>query len=173
LIMAIKVVARPARLTWRNFKAVAVIPDSDEEAQIAPETTLPERLHPLKVKDKFRLPDLTVTVVLKSSDTIVIRTADKTADLLEHEQGHFDLMILSARAMAADLEKLEADSPDELQSAINDVQSTHGARATAVDEEYDRQTDHSRNAAQQRRWRKLIDEALGKTRVTAIDGNDL
>ena len=109
----------------------------------------------------------------KSSETIVIRTANKTSDLLEHEQGHYDLLILSARAMAADLEQLEADSPDELQSAINEVQSTHGARATAVDEEYDRQTDHSRNAAQQRRWRKLIDEALGKSGVRSIDGNDL
>jgi hypothetical protein len=173
LIVAIKVVARPARLTWRNFKAVAVIPDSDEEAQIAPETNLPARLHPVKVKDKFRLPDLTITIVLKSSDTIVIRTADKTADLLEHEQGHFDLMILSARAMAADLENIEADSLAELQSAVSDVQSTHGERADAVDKEYDRQTDHSRNAAQQRRWRKLIDEALGKTGVTALDGNPL
>jgi uncharacterized protein DUF922 len=171
--VAIKVVARPARLTWRNFKAVALIPDSDEEAQIAPETSLPARLHPLKVKDKFRLPDLTITIVLKSSDTIVIRTADKTADLLEHEQGHFDLMILSARAMAADLEAIEADSVAELQSAVSDVQSTHGERADAVDKEYDRQTDHSRNVAQQRRWRKLIDEALGKGNATSIDGNDL
>ena len=82
-------------------------------------------------------------------------------------------MILSARAMAAELEKLEADSAEELQSAVTDVQSAHASRADAVDHEYDRQTDHSRNVAQQRRWRKLIDQAMASGNASSIDGNDL
>src|SRR5258708_4292209 len=127
--MAIKVVARPAKLQWSHFKAVAVLPGSDEEAQVAPETTLPQNLSIRKVKGKFKLPDFTVTVALKLHDTLIIRTAKKTADLLEHEQGHYELLILSARAMAADLEKIEADSPEELQSSVTDIQSTHATRA--------------------------------------------
>jgi hypothetical protein len=171
--MTIKVVAHPAKLSWRNFKAVAVLPDSDEDAQVAPEAVLPGRVGMHKVKGKFRLADFTVTVAPKSSDTVIVRTANKTADLLEHEQGHYELMILSARAMAAELEKLEADSAEELQSAVTDVQSAHAARADTIDHEYDRQTDHSRNVAQQRRWRKLIDQAMAKGNATQIDGNDL
>ncbi|MDB6159697.1 MAG: hypothetical protein JWO04_3403 [Gammaproteobacteria bacterium] len=171
--MTIKVVAHPAKLAWRNFKPVAVVPDSDEDAQVAPEATLPGRVGMQKVKGKFRLADSTVTVAPKSTETLVVRTANKTADLLEHEQGHYELMILSARAMAAELEKLEADSAEELQSAVTDVQSTHASRADAVDHEYDRQTDHSRNVAQQRRWRKLIDQAMASGNASSIDGNDL
>jgi hypothetical protein len=171
--MAIKVVPKPARLGWRNFRPVAVIPGSDEDAQVAPEAVLPKRVGMKKVSGKFQLTDFTLVVSLDTTDTMVVRSTDRTPELLEHEQGHFDLMLLSARALAADLEALEADSPEDLQSAVSSAHETHGDRATAVDKEYDTQTDHSRNVAQQRRWRKLIDEALGKQNVTQIDGNDL
>jgi hypothetical protein len=171
--MAIKVVPKPARLGWRNFRPVAVIPQSDEDAQVAPEAVLPARVGMKKVSGKFRLADFTLVVSLRTHETLIVRSADQTPELLDHEQGHFDLMLLSARALAAELETLEADSPEDLQSAVTSAHDTHGDRATAVDQVYDTQTDHSRNVAQQRRWRKLIDEALQSKNVTQIDGNDL
>jgi hypothetical protein len=170
--MAIKVVAKPAKLTWRNFKPVALIPDSEEEAQVAPEASFGKSAI-RKVDGKFRMADFTILVGVASNETLVLRTAEKTDDLLAHEQGHYELMILSARAMAAELEKLAADSPDDLRSKKADIQAAHGSRADAVDKKYDTQTDHSRNTAQQRRWRKLIDEALAKGDATSIDGNEL
>jgi hypothetical protein len=171
--MTITVVPRPARLTWRNFRPVAVLPDSKEDAQVSSEAVLPPRAGMTRVNGKFRLADLTLTVLTEPTETLVIRSADQTPELLEHEQGHFDLMVLTARAMAAELEKLEAASPQELQKSVTAILETHRTRAKAVDHEYDSQTDHSRNVPQQRRWRKLIDDALQKTGVTQIDGNDL
>lgn len=171
--MTIKVVARPAKLRWSNFKSVTVLPGSDEEAQIHSETILPGNVGGRVVRGKFRLADFTLTVAPKSQDTIVVRSAKKTPQLLEHEQGHYELLILVARALAAELEKLETDSSEELQTSVNEVQATHDARAQALDDEYDRQTDHSRNVAQQRRWRKLIDEAMHSGNASSIDGNDL
>jgi hypothetical protein len=170
--MAHKVLPKPLALTWQHFKPVAVIPGSDEEAQVAPEAVFGKTAIQ-KVGGKFRLGDFTVLVGLKSSETLVLRTADKTDDLLEHEQGHYELMILSARAMAAELDQLEAESADDLRSKVADVQAVHGTRAEALDKKYDTQTDHSRNVAQQRRWRKLIDEALVKGNASSIDGNEL
>ena len=172
--MTITVVSRPARLQWRHFKAVAHLPGGDdEEAQTSSEIILPNRLSPRKVDGQFRLGDFTMTVGIKAHETVVVRTANKTDDLLDHEQGHFDLLVLVARAEKADLEKVTASSLGELQEAVSAIQSTHDTRAQELDAKYDEQTDHSRNQSQQRRWRKLIDDALAKEGVTSLDGNDL
>jgi hypothetical protein len=172
--MTIKVEAHPARLQWSHFKRVAHLPGgSDEEAQTSSEIILPTRISQRKVGSQFQLGDFTVTVGIKAHETLVVRSAATTDDLLDHEQGHFDLLLLVARAMAAELEKATGSSSTELQSAVSDIQSTHNTRAQALDATYDDQTHNSRNETQQRRWRKLIDDALGKQGVMSLDGNDL
>ena len=170
--MTIRVVSRPARLSWRNFKSVGSIPDSDEEAQTAQEMIFP-RISVKQVNGKFRLADFTVTVATQPADTLVVRTADRSSELLDHEQGHFDLLVLAARAMALDLEKAEADSPEDLQQVLEEIKTTHGDRAIAIDAEYDEQTRHNRDAVQQRRWRKLINDAMTAGNATQLAGMTL
>ena len=169
--MAIRVVADPARLSWRNFRPVGEIPGSSEEAQIAPDIHFP-RMSVQNRNGKARLGDFTITVRPRREDTLIVRTARKTPELLEHEQGHFDLLVLGARQMARELESLEADSPAELQEALEKLKETHQERATAIDEAYDKQTAHSRNAIQQRRWRQMIADAAAN-KASQIDGMDL
>ena len=138
--MTIKVSVNPSRLAWTHFRPVSSIPDTEEEAQVNPEMVPIENVRPQKVGSRFRLPSLTISVKINSHNTMVLKTASKTTELLQHEQGHLDLLVLVTRALARDLESLEADSVDELGTLLEKAKSLHEARATAIDAAYDVQT---------------------------------
>jgi len=166
--MAIRVTTLP-RVGWELFKAVDSIPDTTEEAQIHPELPALTGLRPERTKGgTFRLPAMTLNVGVNRQDTMILKTASKTADLLKHEQGHYDLMVLITRAMARDMEAVEADTVPELGRLVNEAQQTHADRATALDEEYDKATDHSRNRQAQANWDAAIAAALANPKADKI-----
>ncbi len=157
------------RITWGLFRTVSSIPDTTEEAQIAPELPAVNGLRPQRTAaGSFRLPSFTLHVGLNRSKTMVLRTANKTADLLKHEQGHYNLLVLVSRAFARDLESLEAASVAELGTLLSTARDTHDDRAQAIDAKYDSETDHSRNRAAQARWDNAIVAALAQARCDAI-----
>jgi hypothetical protein len=158
--MPVKVSVNPSRLTWSHFRTVPSIPDATEDAQVNPEMLPIENVHPQKVGGRFRFPSWTLTVKINSHNTMVLKTASKTAELLQHEQGHLDLLVLVTRALARDLEALEADSVGELATQLEDAKSLHEERAIAIDAAYDDQTEHSRNRLKQSTWDRAIAQAL-------------
>ena len=171
--MAIRVTTLP-RVSWDMFKTVDNIPDTPEEAQIHPEFAGVPRFSPARAGGKFRLPaTLTLNVGLNRADTMVLRTATKTPELLKHEQGHYDLLVLVIRALARELESLEADSVAELGRLMTEAQQTHADRAQALDEAYDTQTNHSRDAQAQARWDGAISAALANPQTSKISNLDL
>ncbi len=160
--MAIRVLSLP-RIGWELFRTVASIPDTPEQAQIAPELPALNGLRPERTPaGRFRLPSFTFHVGVNRNDTMVVRGADKTADLLKHEQGHYDLLVLVTRAFARELESLEAPSVAELGRLMGAARQTHDDRAQAVDAKYDSETDHSRDRAAQQRWDNAITAALAQ-----------
>jgi hypothetical protein len=158
--MAIKVSVNPSRLTWAHFRTVASVPDPDELAQVNPEMAPIQNVRPQSVGKRFRLPTLTLSVRINSHNTLVLKSASKTPELLQHEQGHLDLLVLVTRALARDLENLEADSVGELATLMEQAKSLHDERAQAIDAAYDEQTDHSRNRLKQTTWDRAIAQAL-------------
>jgi len=167
--MAISVHVNPARLTWGLFRPVDSIPDDSEDAQIAPIATGLENFHPQRLRNgNFKIPDLTITVSLDRSNTLVLHTADKTPELLSHEQRHLDLLVLVTRALARELEPIEAMSVSELATQLQAVKDRHAANAEAIDKAYDTQTDHSRNRAAQARWDSAIAQAMGSDNATQV-----
>jgi len=166
--VTIRVVTLP-RISWALFRPVASIPDTTEEAQIAPEFPAVNGLRPERTPGgRFRLPSFVMHVRVNRRDTMVVRTANKTADLLKHEQGHYDLLVLVTRAFARELESLEAASVAELGSLLGTARQSHDERAQAVDAKYDSETDHSRNRAAQLRWNSAIVAALAQPRCDTI-----
>jgi hypothetical protein len=156
-------------LVWTLFRPVGSIPGTDEEAQINPEISPVPNLHPQRTPGgKFRLPSFAISVGLNRQNTMVLRTARQTPELLKHEQGHYDLLVLVARALAREWESLEADSVAELGQLVSTAQQTHDDRAQAVDALYDKETDHSRDRAAQTRWDLAIAAALGTPNVDKI-----
>jgi hypothetical protein len=166
--MPIKVSVNPSRLTWNHFRTVSSIASSDEEAQVNPEMSPIQGVHPQKVGEKFRLPSMTLSVKIVSHNTLVLKSAHKTKELLQHEQGHLDLLVLVTRALARDLENLEADSVDELATLLEEAKSLHDERAQTIDAAYDDQTDHSRNQQKQATWDRAIAQALNDPKASKV-----
>lgn len=109
-------------------------------------------------------------VSLNAQKTMVLKTAAKTPDLLSHEQGHFNLMILSARALARAVEALETDTVPELAEQLEAAKETHGERAKAIDEAYDTETENSRKPDGQKKWDDAIKAAMTNPKTTKING---
>jgi hypothetical protein len=166
--MPIRVSVNPSRLTWSHFRTVSSIPNSSEEAQVNPEMMPIENVRPQSVGERFRLPSLTLSVKINAHNTLVLKTAHKTKELLQHEQGHLDLLVLVTRALARDLENLEADSVNELATLLEEAKSLHDERAQAIDAAYDDQTEHSRNSLKQAAWDRAIAQALNDPRASKV-----
>jgi hypothetical protein len=157
------------QISWTLFRSVGSIPDADEDAQINPEISPVPNLHPERTPaGKFRMPSFTFSVTVNRQNTMIVRTANKTADLLKHEQGHYDLLVLVCRALAREVESLEADSVQELGQQLATAQQTHDTRAQALDALYDKETDHSRNRTGQQRWDNAIAAALANPQTASI-----
>ena len=92
------------------------------------------------------------------------RSKDR-AQLLKHEQGHFDITELYARklqlAFAAYHYHFATVSAD-----LKNIFAGINAEKARMNEQYDRETDLSANAAQQTRWNKKIAQALKQERST-------
>jgi hypothetical protein len=169
--MPITVRANPARVTWSLFRKVSAIPGTTEEAQINPEMSPIRNVHPQRTKDgRFRLPSLTLTVGINRPNTMVLQTADQTDELLQHEQGHFDLLVLVTRALARDLESLEAASVQDLGERLEQAKELHNERAQEIDAAYDRETAHSGNRQAQQKWDTAIAQALRNPQTSKISG---
>ncbi len=168
--LTITVRADPPRLTWSMFRRVDVMPDPSEDAHIAAAMSFPQPLRAEHVDGRYRLPPFTITVALEPTRTMVRRSVGPSGELLRHEQGHFDIVLLAARALAREIELITASSGSELTSLVEDCVDKHTSRAERVSEEYDRQTDRSRDPAAQRRWNQRIAAALREPTATRIAG---
>jgi hypothetical protein len=169
----ISVVAEPPRLSWSDFQTVDSLAGS-EDAHIGAEISFPRPLRMEKVAEGYRLPSFTITVAPEPTRTLARRSAIRSEELLRHEQGHYDLVLLAARALARELTTLAASSATELSQRTQDCVAEHTERAARLSETYDRQTDHGRNAQAQARWSDRIGVARAATgTVDDIDGSPL
>jgi len=173
--MAVNVIANPTNLSWSNFRVVDSSPDlsGDEVAQVHPEMRLPPNVQVVNSNGVFRMNAFTITVAPVPQDTIVLRSATQTADLLRHEQGHYDLLILVAKAMARDLGAATDSSARALNTQVQTIQQTHNANAQAIDAAYDTQTDHGKDSLQQTSWNQAIAAALGNPATSTVRGQRL
>ena len=153
---AVTLAGWPRTLTWENFREVDSAPDGGvEAAQIHPEAIQPAEVRVTREGGTLRLSAYTVRVRIVRDDTWVV-TSQKSDTLLIHEQGHFDIVGLTARDMVADLAALRASSAAELQSLVRDTIARAGTLATTIDRTYDGTgsdgTANGSNSGVQGRW---------------------
>ena len=169
----IVVQAAPERLSWSLFRPVDSIPGSSEDARIAAEMSFPRPIRIEKIEDIYRLPPFAIRVAPEPEQTMVRRSIRPSRELLRHEQGHFDLVVLAARALARDLDRLIAASANELSRRVEELVAEHTERAERLSERYDRETDHSHDAKAQAQWSEMIAAALDSPAVSKIAGMPL
>jgi hypothetical protein len=168
--MSIRVVAVPVTLLWSQFKVVDSLPGV-EDAHTQVNFALPNS--PFRsVGGQYMFADnVTITV---SPMLRVLKTANQTADLLAHEQGHYNIGILVGRAMARELETLSSPNPRSLTASLTAAFDKHRLKLMpVVQEAYDGATGASRNTSEQTRWNGLIATALAASAVDKLELNPL
>jgi hypothetical protein len=83
----------------------------------------------------------------------------KNEHILAHEQGHFDITEIYARKLYKNL-KAYRFSPSTVSTDIRDIYQQAVNELQTVQNEYDAETDHSRNFPQQKAWLEKIQDEL-------------
>jgi Bacterial protein of unknown function (DUF922) len=73
-----------------------------------------------------------------------------------HEQGHYDIITLSARDFYREAKALSGKSSADLQKQISALRDRMDRKVRGIDKRYDAETDHSRNKDKQSDWNKAI-----------------
>ncbi|NTS43886.1 DUF922 domain-containing protein [Flavisolibacter sp. BT320] len=97
--------------------------------------------------------DVTITMDTKQSWVV---ESKKTGELLQHEQGHYDITALGVREMYQSLLTAKARSTKALDDKIKKLQEAVQRKINATNSRYDEQTDHSQKKAEQEKWNKAI-----------------
>ena len=146
----------PRKISWNEFKDVDTRPAGEsEDAQIDTQTAQPERVGIAREQGQFRLGNFTVKLSVIRGNSWVV-ASQKSATLLAHEQGHFDITGLVARDLVKALGALRVSTTDELQREVSRLFETYDAWAKSLSKQYDDETNNSRNAKIQAEWEARI-----------------
>ncbi len=167
--MPILVKPTKTKLAWSDFTVSSdALQDDEAEAGYGSEFR-PAVFKPRNIKGRAHLPaTYTIRVWPKHR---VAPGADKTAELLAHEQVHYDVGIVCARALARDLKGVNGADPDELLTLIDGLHDLHMlTRAGAIQDAYDTQTKHGHDSTKQKEWETAMAQCLASTTMTRIMG---
>jgi hypothetical protein len=142
-------------ISWSDFISRQSRPTGvNEDAEIHPEMSYSN----VKVGRKGKsviITDLDVNIDLVKSDCWVVEN-QKSDYLLKHEQGHYDILAISAREFYNSMKNLSAPSTHELQKLVTKLQEDTQRNVARVDARYDTQTKHSLDKTTQESWDKKI-----------------
>lgn len=83
----------------------------------------------------------------------------KTAYILAHEQGHFDIAEIFARKLNKQMREYKFDK-NSFKEDLKEIYTTITAEKEQTQNSYDKETNHSINKEKQAEWLKKIDELL-------------
>lgn len=129
----------------------------NEDAQIHPEMSF-SNFQLARKGSAVTVTKVDMNISLVATDCWAV-SRQMTNDLLKHEQGHYDILALSARELYNKIIHMSANSPYELQVKVTDLQEKSAERVNEADERYDKQTEHGKNIKVQKIWDKKINAA--------------
>jgi hypothetical protein len=149
-------------ITWSNFSSVTSAPSGQSEyAQIHPD--LSYKSFTLARKGKgVTITDVEVNIEVVKADSWVVESK-KTDYLLAHEQGHYDILALSAREFYNSLNGLSGESAHDLETQVNSLRELIAKKVSKVDERYDHQTKNSGDQDVQKKWARIIASEKAKS----------
>ena len=151
----------PSKVAWAQFKKVDSTPvGHTTNAHIEAVYTNPpgKQFQPVKVGKHFKLTKVNLVMKLVPAETWVVKGKPSKA-LLNHEQGHWDILGLIAREYHKELKKLRTSSLKQLRARFKKLEARMQAKAKKINlgtGVYDTDTDHGKKKAQQKKWDALI-----------------
>jgi len=152
---------------WSEFREVNQRPANEtEDAYIA--ATFNYSYRTQSSRQHCRVSSVTTRISVNRNAAWVLR-GQKSAELLRHEQGHYDITALGAREVRQRVAELRATHCSsigaEAQRIRSDVQQTINQKNLR----YDNQTSHGSNATAQQRWQTRIHRAKQNAHGTLAD----
>jgi len=158
-------------LTWNDFtKVPAKPPRKFEDASISVTWDIDASFG--RQGNAIVIASYTVNVFLVSEGCWVVTAVaagPQSAELLKHEQGHFDIMAIGGREFHNRVGKLSAATEDELNKKITELRLEIESKTDLVDERYDTATNHSINKAVQQTWDQKLDAVKKNPKGTVAD----
>ncbi len=144
---------------WNEFRTVNQRPAGvQEDAQIKTRTVaFTFRTHQPRGQN-CRVTSATVSIAVDRSRTWVVR-GRQSADLLQHEQGHYDITALATRDLYNQVLGLTAARCADINTQAGRLQQQIQTQVTQIDRRYDTQTSHGTTPASQRTWNTRIQSA--------------
>ncbi len=139
------------RLNWNDFRSE---PKRNTDAVASTSTSLGIAY---QVKNSLLTYQVTCNFSKTKSWGLV-----KTAYILAHEQGHFDITEIYARKLHQALQSYNFNKRNYKQD-VNQAYQKIVTEKEAFQEIYDKQTDHSRNKKEQAAWLMIIEKLLEDT----------
>ena len=171
--MAITVQAQPATLTWGNFVPQPTRPTDPNDGTLVDAFTafnfnMPSR-PPRTISGQFAMADPNTITITPNAQ--VFANVAQTQNLLSHEQFHYDVGIVTARAFARHLMRLRTPTIADLRIAIANTTRLHmQTRAGLLQSRYDKDTRHGTNQHAQRIWKRRMAACLANPRSSHIGG---
>ena len=141
-------ITRP--LTWSDYKGS---PDSNSDAAASTTTylgieyTLDQKGFGWKIQCSFS--------ITKSWGR------SKTPHVLKHEQGHFDIAEIFARKLNKEMKEYQF-SQTTYKTDLKAIYTSITTEKETLQDQYDRETDHSRKKEEQVEWEKKIEKMLAE-----------
>ena len=141
-------------ITWAEFAHIPVRPDGVEEnAEI--NCKFPYSYKFGKDKGAITIASAEVNISTIPERCWVV-SDEKTDYLLQHEQGHYDILALCAREFYNKILAYTAPTESKLEKRIKDLNADLQQKDNKVNKRYDAQTNHSLDKAKQQEWNKKI-----------------
>ncbi len=171
--MPITVQGSPINLTWANFSTVPnQIPDPADgvlvDAYTAFNFNIPNT--PTRLVDGQHAVGETFTITITPNARVWSGVA-QTANLLSHEEWHYHVGIVTARALARQMAALRAPTLPALGTLFQAAVRLHfTTRAGILQKRYDMDTHHGTQAHYQRVWKDRMTAVLSNPRADQIGG---
>lgn len=171
--MAITVVTNPVSLAWLNFTPSGTrILDPGDGSLVDAFTrfnfNLPALPHRM-VAGQFAMADPNVITITPNAQ--VFTGVVQTPALLSHEQFHYDVGTVTARALARQLMALRAANLAALVTAVQNASQLHfSTRAGLIQRRYDLDTRHGTIAHYQKIWKDRMTSRLANPAGDQLGG---
>ena len=150
--------SKDRKLTWADFCGRVYKPDGEEEAVAVTYCGFGFETNTLTLSNK-------VQILVKNSfrkDISWVIPNERTPEVLEHEQGHFDLCEIYTRRLRDKFNSLNVTVYN-LNSVLAEVYHEIGDEYKARQDQYEKETQNGQNTARQRRWEQIIEKELCET----------
>jgi hypothetical protein len=147
-------------VTWREFRTVR-----SRQGRVAEDAFIKARKWVTYdysgSRGNYRVTGVRAGIVVNRSRSWVVRGA-QTAELLRHEQGHFDITALGMREEANRIGALTGRNGRDLTRQANTIRREINRKIASANRRYDARTNHSANTAAQRTWLASIRRAKSR-----------